>query len=131
MAKEGLPRGARELDSEQVKWRVLKLKEILGITKAGPFMYTAAPMTQERHLSYKKLADEVVALSKGPFFVHYHQGTIVQVAWWAFERFWGTGQYYCTIFDASLSWFVFTDDNSEDTDRAIWVSGERRARLSP
>ncbi len=119
MDQEPLPRGVEELDKEQVKWRVLKLKEILGITEAGPFMYSAKKMPAERVISYLRITESLLELTKGPLYVHYHKGGIVKVSWWAFKEFWGEGHYYCTIFDESFSWFAFTDDNSEENDRAI------------
>ncbi|WDE10640.1 hypothetical protein [Thalassomonas haliotis] len=126
MERESLPRGAEELDIEQVKWRVLKLREILGITEAGPYMYTAKKMPKETVISYSQITECLLKHTKGPIYVHYHGGEIVKVSWWAFKEFWGEGHYYCTIFDESFSWFAFTDDNSEEHDRAILAetSGE-------
>jgi hypothetical protein len=131
MASTTLPRGAEELSDEEVRWRVLKLKEILGITKPGPFMYTAASTQTERDVSYQKLPEEVRTLTRGPLFVHYHRGGILRVSHWAFEEFWGTGHYYCTVFDSSFSWFVFTDDNSEDSDRAVLLRPRERGAPDP
>ncbi|MFM2479506.1 hypothetical protein [Celerinatantimonas sp. MCCC 1A17872] len=121
MATKSLSGEVEELDKEQVKWRLTKLKEILEVTKSGPFIYTAKRKLRESLVCYSNMAESLLKLTKGPIYVHYYKGGITKVSLSVFTQFWGKGQFYCTIFDESFSWFIFTDDNSEDTDSAVLV----------
>lgn len=110
-----------ELDKDQVKWCLTKLKAILEVTESGPFIYTAKRKQRESFISYSDMAESLLKMTKGPIYVHYYKSGITKVGLRAFTEFWGNGQFYCTIFDKSFSWFIFTDDNSEDTDSAVLV----------
>ena len=126
-----LPRGVIELDAEQKLWRKLKCKEILGIKKGGPYIYTMHREIPSNDVPYDSFGEFAVSISKSALYVRYHGDTIFLVKRWAFKKFFESeDQAYCTIFDDTFDWFGFTDDNSQDSNTVTMVYSEDAVKIT-
>ena len=117
--EDKLPRGVTILDKEQTLWRKIKCKELLNIHEAGPYMYAMDASLPTTYIPHDTFPDHITSITKSSIHVLFHRGDLYRVKPWAFKRFWGDGQYYCTFFDDTFDWFFFTDDNSEDLNRVV------------
>ena len=108
-----LPRGVEKLDQEQTKWRVLKIREILNVNGSCPYIYEADPSLPNKTIPPEGLAQYILDLGERPIYIHFHRNEIFKVRRYALKGYWGEGLYYCTIFDSTFEWFIFTDDNDD------------------
>lgn len=82
------------LDPNEAKWRLVKLKQILGIKKSGPFIYNYDKKFTPSKIGYNNIYELLPKPIKGSIYIHYHQAGIVAVQPNMFRSYWGNGQFY-------------------------------------
>ena len=86
------------------------------------YIYIADNSLPSKIIPHEGLAQYILELSKEVIYIHFYRDGIFKVRRYALKKYWGEeGFCYCTIFDSTFEWFIFTDDNSLFEDYALMI----------